>query len=89
MLATATASIWGITVALGVAAAAMATSAGHYRDESRLLEQACAGLPSSPQVEDALATMRGLSIDGFDPVCTQLTAQAAATRPSQQDQPEQ
>jgi hypothetical protein len=86
MVATTTASIWGITVALGVAAAALGlgTSEGRYRDESRLLEQACAGLPSSRQVEDALASMRGVSIDGSDPVCTQLISRAAAAGANQQ-----
>ena len=84
MVATTTASIWGITVALGVAAAAFGTADGRYRDESRLLEQACAGLPSSRQVEDALATMRGLSIDGSDPVCMQLISRAIATGANQQ-----
>jgi hypothetical protein len=84
MVATTTASIWAITVALGVAAAAFATSEGRYRDESRQLQQACAGLPSSRRVEDALASMRGLSNDGSDPVCTQLSAQAAATDVNQQ-----
>ena len=83
MVATTTASIWGITVALGVAAA-FGTSPEGYRDEGRLLEQACAGLPSSRQVEDALASMRGLTIDGSDPVCTQLIALAPATGANQQ-----
>ena len=83
MVATTTASIWGITVALGIAAAAFATSDGRYRDESHLLEQACAGLPSSRQVEDALASMRGLSIDGSDPVCTQLIFGASAAGANQ------
>jgi hypothetical protein len=85
MVATTTASIWGITVALGVAAATFMTSEARYPDESRLLQQACAGLPSSRQVEDALAGMRGLSNDGSDPVCTQLLAQATATGANQQD----
>lgn len=84
MVATTTASIWGITVALGVAAAAFGPSDGRYRNESRLLEQACAGLPSSRQVEDALASMRGVSIDGSDPVCTQLISRASATGAYQQ-----
>ncbi len=84
MVATTTASIWGITVALGVAAAAFATSEGRYRDESSLVQQACAGLPSSREVEDTLASMRGVSNDGSDPVCTQLIARAAATEPNQQ-----
>lgn len=84
MVGTTTASIWGVTVALGVAAAAIGTSEGRYRDESHLLQQACAGLPSSRQVEDALASMRGLSNDGSDPVCTQLSAEATSARVSQQ-----
>ena len=84
MVATTSASIWGITVVLGVAAAAFATSEGPYRDESRLLQQACTGLPSSRQAEDALAGMRGLSNDGSDPVCTQLMTQATATGANQQ-----
>ena len=84
MVASTTASIWGITVALAIAAAAFGTNDGRYRDESRLLEQACAGLPSSRQVEDSLASMRGLSIDGSDPVCTQLIARARATDANQQ-----
>jgi hypothetical protein len=77
MIATTSASIWGITVALGVAAAAFGTSEGRYRDESRLFQQACAGLPSSRHVENALASMRGLSNGGSDPVCTQLIAPGA------------
>ena len=84
MVGTTTASIWGVTVALGVVAAAIGTSEGRYRDESHLLQQACAGLPSSRQVEDALASMRGLSNDGSDPVCTQLSAEATSARVSQQ-----
>jgi len=84
MVAITTVSIWGITVGLGVAAAAFGPSAGHHRDESRLLEPACAGLPSSRQVEDALASMRGLTIDGSDPVCTQLISLAPATGANQQ-----
>ncbi|HEY6927221.1 MAG TPA: hypothetical protein VI653_27340 [Steroidobacteraceae bacterium] len=84
MVAITSASIWGITVVLGIGAAALATSEGHYRDESRLLQQACAGLPSSRQVEDALASMRGLSNDGSDPVCTQLILQAPAAAANQQ-----
>ena len=84
MVATTTASIWGITVALGIAGAAFGTSGERYWDESRLLEQACAGLPSSRQVEDALASMRGVSIDGSDPVCTQLNSRAASAGANQQ-----
>jgi hypothetical protein len=86
MLAITTASIWGITVALGAAVAAIATGGGPYGDESGLLRQACAGQPSSRQVEDALASLRGLSIGGFDPVCTQLIAQATVARSSQQQE---
>ena len=85
MVATATASIWGITVALGVAAAAFAANGGRLRDESRLFQQACAGLPSSRQIEDTLASMRGLSNDGFDPICLQLIAQATTAGATQQD----
>lgn len=84
MVATTTASIWGITVALGIAAAALATSEGRYQDEIRLVQQSCAGLPSSREVEDTLASMRGVSNDGSDPVCTQLIAGAAAIDPNQQ-----
>lgn len=85
MVAATTASIWGITVALGVAVATFATGEVPYRDESRLLQQACAGLPSSRQVEYALASMRGLSNGGSDAVCTQLMAQATATGANQQE----
>ena len=85
MVATTTASIWGITVALGVVAGAFTASEGRYRDEGLLLQQACAGLPSSREVEDALASMRGLSNDGSDPVCSQLIAQATTTFANQQD----
>lgn len=72
MLTTTAASIWGITVALGVASAALVASNGRPEDESHLFQQACAGTPSSRQVEDALSTIRALSNGGFDPICTIL-----------------
>lgn len=78
MLSAAMASIWGITVALGVAAAAWVGSDGRRPDESDLLQQACAGLPSTRQVEDALSTLRAVSIGGFDPICTAIASQPAS-----------
>jgi hypothetical protein len=72
MLTATTASIWGITVALGVAAAAMVASDGRIHDENRLLRQACMGLSSERPVEDALATIRALSNDGSDSICATL-----------------
>jgi hypothetical protein len=80
MLTVTTASIWGITVALGVAAAAWVASDGRRPPESRLLQQACAGLASTRQVEDALSTMRAMSVGGSDPICTTLAAQTAAQK---------
>lgn len=74
MLTITSASIWGITVVLGVTTAAWVASDGPRPDESRLLQQACAGLPSSRQVEDALSTMRAVSIGGADPICTTLAS---------------
>jgi hypothetical protein len=70
MLTVTTAPIWGITVALGVAAAAIVTEDGRVQDENRLLQQACAGLPSNRQIEDTLATLRALSNGGSDAICT-------------------
>ncbi len=77
MLTVATASIWGITVALGAAAAAWVASDGRRPDETYLLRQACSGLPSNRQVEDALSTMRAMSLGGFDPICTTIASHPA------------
>jgi len=77
-----TASIWGITVALGVAAAAWGASDRRHQDESLLLAQACAGLPSTRQVEDALSTMRAMSNGGFDPICTTIASQSTSRDPN-------
>ena len=74
MLTATTATIWGITVAFGVAAAAMVAEDAHVQDESRLLQQACAGSSSNQQAEDTLATLRALSNDGSDPICPTLEA---------------
>jgi hypothetical protein len=73
-LLTTTATIWGITVALGVAAAAIVAEDGRVQDENRLLQQACAGQPSNVQAEDTLATLRALSNGGSDPICTKSTS---------------
>jgi len=78
MLTLTTASIWGITVALGVAAAAWVASDGRRPEESRLLQQACAGLASTRQVEHALSTVRAMSIGGSDPICMALAMQPEA-----------
>jgi len=75
-----TASIWGITVALGAAAAAWVASDPRHQDESLLLTQACAGLPSTRQIEDELATMRAMSNGGSDPICVTLASQPPARK---------
>lgn len=82
MLTATTVSIWGITVALGAGAATILAGDGRSQNESHLVQQACAGLASSRQVEDALATIRGLSNDGFDPVCTEIEIESAQVRSS-------
>lgn len=86
MLTVTTASIWGITVALSVVAGTWEANEERPPDESRLLQQACAGLPSTRQIEDALSTMRAMSNGGSDPICTTIALQPAA-RQSQHELP--
>jgi hypothetical protein len=69
-----TASILGILAMFGGAVGLTVAHDGRREDPavSASLERACAGLPTDRQLEDTLATARGLSNGGFDQICASL-----------------
>jgi hypothetical protein len=61
-------SILGVLATFGVAVSAMTASEGHV-DDSHSIERACAGEPTTRELEDMLSTARALSNDGSDFIC--------------------
>jgi hypothetical protein len=62
--------ILGIGVTLIVAVAAIAIGNDRYTDVEGALAKACAGAPTTPQLENALFNARARSDGGFDPICS-------------------
>ena len=59
----------GLVITLGVAVAAVAIGNDRYAEADSALAKACAGSPTTPQVENALFNARARSNDGYDPIC--------------------
>ena len=68
-----------IAVAVGLAGGVMATDDGGYANEGAL-QQGCTSMLMTPELEDALSNMRGLSNGGSDPVCGGFVADGGKGR---------
>jgi hypothetical protein len=80
MLVSAIKPLVGIVILVSLAAGTALAGGESDQDAAGSLARACAGLPTSRGLENALFDMRALSNGGYDPVCGSLAENALPVR---------
>jgi len=74
-------AVLGIGLALSLVAGALISEASRPQGPQGSLAQACVGLGTDRELENALSDMRGQSNGGSNPLCEQIASQLATAGP--------